>query len=262
MLLLCRPQVAAHVDDRQMHLLQAQGYTEQLLTVALLAAGAEAPVSTPDCPEPATEPSVPGSNPGAGAVGDTASVLLAAASCDAASTAVQSQSSSSPAAAAVPALQLPSRPATAATAASCTTRSQAHTDARCLASSLQLPADLLGWANWLPDEDLLNKLQHAWSQEPPAEDSSSNGISSEPASSSPSLQTDTAAAGSCVPGATSTCCSLTWGSVQAPELLLVNLEVLSRQLQEAAHYAAALPVLQLARLLALVVLKDQVGGCC
>lgn len=48
--------------------------------------------------------------------------------------------------------------------------------------------------------------------------------------------------------------------MQAPELLLANLRLLSEQLQAAGHQIEALPVLQLARLVALVSLGSEVSS--
>jgi hypothetical protein len=49
-------------------------------------------------------------------------------------------------------------------------------------------------------------------------------------------------------------------SMQAPELLLANLTLLSEQLQGAGRQIEALPVLQLARLVALVTLGSEVSS--
>jgi hypothetical protein len=51
---------------------------------------------------------------------------------------------------------------------------------------------------------------------------------------------------------------LSRSGMRAPELLLANLQVLSEQLQAVGRHAAALPVMQLARCVALVTLDSKV----
>jgi hypothetical protein len=48
----------------------------------------------------------------------------------------------------------------------------------------------------------------------------------------------------------------------APELLLSHLQLAAEGLADAGHHLAALPVLQLARLIALVAINSEVRACC
>jgi hypothetical protein len=147
-----------------------------------------------------------------------------------------------------------------------------------------LPASVLEWAVWQPDSELLQGLKEAAA----AADASAQTTrrSSQSANSRPSSVADgetsnkgvSSAAGShsitataqaaAASGVTKTETSSSGGAggvalgrsaMQAPELLMAHLQELSAQLQTAGHHVAALPVLQLARLVALVTLNSQVS---
>lgn len=230
-------QVAAGAESRQHHLLQAQAHAEQLLTGSLLAAGAEAP---PQAPQDAALDAVAGiatdSVPATSSCGDAAPVSGSAGAVPGIDAAAKQQPP-------VPALPLPflTRPGTAASAATATARSAAYTS-RGLAQTVQLPGCPLDYATWEPDAAIVARMQELAAAACASSSSSgSQGVAS--------------GVGDVV---------LSRSSMQAPELLLANLRLLSEQLQAAGRQIEALPVLQLAHLVALVTLGSDVSptvGC-
>jgi hypothetical protein len=195
----------------------------------------------------------------------------------------------------VPALNLPggSRPGTAA--ATGTSRSAALSSAllttRGVIRDRQLPGSVLEWAVWQPDSELLQKLREAAAAADASTHSarrssssansrpnsvaaggaSSKGVSTAAGSPGVTATAPAAAAAGGVTEAETSCGSpggvaLSRSTMQAPELLMAHLQVLSELLQAAGHHVAALPVLHLARLVALVPLNSQVRvlhrSCC
>lgn len=159
---------------------------------------------------------------------------------------------------AVPALPLPmlTRPGTSATAAAGTARSAMSS--RGIAKASQLPSSPLEWATWQPDAAVVEKLKELAAAADVSSIQSSAGSRSRPGS------VQTGAPGSSgmhdawgLSGA-QTGVALGKSCMQAPELLLANLRVLAEQLQAAGCHVAALPVLHLARLVALVTLGSEV----
>lgn len=266
------------MDDRQEHLLQAQACSEQLLTWSLLTAGAEPP------PEPVAASDLHNSDSAtlqSSAALPLAPITGSEAVVGTATAAAGATSQQAAAKGVVPPLVVPARPATAASAAASTRRSLAASEAtsRGIIAAQQLPGSELAWAFWRPTDELLTSMKAlaaaadaACSQGPAASTDDSKqaaerppgsaGASKEPRSAAQSGTGSTLAAGR--PSGLSAAVAgpdgvvLSRLSMQAPELLLANLQVLSEQLQAAGRHAAALPVMQLARCVALVTLDSKV----
>jgi hypothetical protein len=115
-----------------------------------------------------------------------------------------------------------------------------------LMASDELPSNLLGWAHWLPTPALLNAFASSYGSATISSPTHDDTASFQQTSHKP-----VSAAGSAK--------GLGSGAVQVPELLLAHLQLLSGSLQEAGQHLMALPVLQLARLLAQVALSGQVS---
>lgn len=105
----------------------------------------------------------------------------------------------------------------------------------------------LEWARWTPDPALIAGLQGTAA----AGDPSSHGQQSASAGRMAGLSGATAAS-----SATE---QLGLIALRVPELTMANLQWLAEELQSAGRHVAALPVLQLARLIATVTMRDQVG---
>jgi hypothetical protein len=114
-----------------------------------------------------------------------------------------------------------------------------------LVTSLQLPRQLLGWASWLPPDSVMTAMSTAAAQQ-------------HSSSTDPAVVGSQKASGTGSAGQSSSSLVLCSSAVLVPELLLAHLQVLAEQLAQSGHLLAALPVLHLARLVALVVLESQV----
>lgn len=114
-----------------------------------------------------------------------------------------------------------------------------------LAVSDVLPSQLLDWAHWQPTAALLVALAAASGK---FNNSNSSGYDT----LQPPQQLSTAARGA------GEAQGLGSAALQVPELLLAHLQLLAGSLRESGQHLQALPVLQLARLVATVALDSQV----
>jgi len=162
----------------------------------------------------------------------------------------------------VPTLDLLARPATAAMVASAVT-SDADRRMQGLVQGNKLPAGMLDWAVWLPTDGLVHQLSSPVSQ--PCDQPAVGTACLAPAVTSAATgRTDAHSAAPLGTAATGLVAAaagavLSRSCIPAPEMLLANLQVLAEQLQAAGCHAATLPVLQLARLVAVVTLNSQVS---
>lgn len=123
-----------------------------------------------------------------------------------------------------------------------------------LVESFELPGGLVGWAQWLPAAALTAALSAAFGKGS-SKSSRSRTASSMGAAPLPSgILTLGKEATAVAPEASSNGGS----AVHVPELLLANLQLLVDGLRDAGQHVAVLPVLQLARLVALTILGNQV----
>lgn len=246
-------QVTAATIDRREHLLLSQACAQQLLTSSLLAAGAEAPLILTGCDESAAAAvETVGESNASDSAADVQALQHRQQQVSAATNIKQQQQPL-----VVPALALPSRPATASTgSAGSTCRSgvsagAASSAAPCsLCKSKQLPGSVLAWAVWLPDDTVVQQLQSAAAAAAAAASGGAKGSVA---------NTATTAAAAVVADVAVASAGLSRVCMHTPELLLAHLRLLAEQLQASGYAAAALPVLQLARLVALVVLGSEVG---
>jgi hypothetical protein len=233
-------QAAATAPERLAHLLKAQHYAASMLTTSLTTAGAKGPQAAPsssaDSKEsPAAEAEL---QQPAESTTDTEGSLDA----DGQLAATQALSSTSPAASPAPAAP------TAAAAA-------ADEFDQGLAESDELPSQLLGWARWQPTPALLAALAAAAGRN----NHSNTGRTTHDTAGlvevpTPGPNTAVAGAGAGAAQGLGSC------ALQVPELLLANLQLLAGSLKEVGHHVAALPMLQLARLVALVALDSLVSA--
>lgn len=121
--------------------------------------------------------------------------------------------------------------------------SNTRTTAGGLVPSLQLPQNMLGWASWLPPDSVMTAMSTAAQQH----------SSRSPAAVGPQKQPGTSSLGN-----SNRSFALSRSALLVPELLLAHLQWLAEQMAQSGHLAASLPVLHLARLVALVVLESQV----
>eukprot|EP00775_Hariotina_reticulata_P008283 gene8283-8470_t len=121
--------------------------------------------------------------------------------------------------------------------------SNTRTTAGGLVPSLQLPQNLLGWASWVPPDAVMSAMLTAAQQH----------CSRSLAAVEPPKQPGTSSFGN-----SNWSFALSRSAVLVPELLLAHLQWLAEQMAQAGHLVASLPVLHLARLVALVVLESQV----
>lgn len=239
-------------------MLQAQECAQQILTQSLVVAGAEVALQPTQQDALLLEGSL-----GYASTGQQTSsqVSEGAASTAAMSSSGQADATGSVTApeqvpkAVVPTLDLLARPATAAKVASAMT-SDAERRLQGLVQGSTLPTGMLDWAVWLPTDSLLHQLS-----------SPASGPCNQPAAGTacPAPAPTSAVTGRADAHSTATLGTAAAGAVlsrsciPAPEMLLANLQVLSEQLQAAVCHVAALPVLQLARLVAVVTLNNQVS---
>jgi hypothetical protein len=233
-------QAAATAPERLAHLLKAQHYAASMLTTSLTTAGARSPQAVPrsssdskgsaaaeaELQQPAeTTPDAEGSSDADGQFATA-----------------QALSSTSPAASPAPVV------AAAAAAAGEVDQGLKESD--------ELPSQLLGWARWQPTPALLAALAAAAGRN----NHSTTGSTTHDTAGL--VEVPTAGPNTAVAGAGAGAAQgLGSCAVQVPELLLANLQLLAGSLKEAGQHVAALPVLQLARLVAQVALDSQVGAC-
>lgn len=224
-------QAAPTAPERLAHVMKAQHYAALMLTTSLTAAGARSPqsasITSDSAPAEArsqrsTEEAVAAASDAAGDRPPDAGGQLAA---------PQALSNTSTA--------VTSAPADTAAAAAAVEFTNG------LAVSDVLPSQLLDWAHWQPTAALLAALAAASGK---LNNSNSSGYDTLQAP--PQLSTAARGAGEAQ--------GLGSAALQVPELLLAHLQLLAGSLRESGQHLQALPVLQLARLVATVALNSQV----
>jgi hypothetical protein len=236
-------QAAPTASERLAHLLKAQRYAALILTTSLTAAGAQSPLVVPSSSSDGNETSPAAAQLQQSAAESTTDVERSPFA-DSQLAATQLLSSTSPAASPAPA-------DAGAESQPCTKE---------LSNIDELPTQLLGWACWQPQPALLAALAAAAGKDKRS-NSSGHGTATgqdtaqqqEPQTAGPTAAA-VASAGLCAAQGLGSC------ALQVPELLLSNLQLLAGSLKEAGQHLAALPVLQIARLVAQVALDSQVSA--
>lgn len=238
--------------------MQAQAFSQQLLTSSLLAAGAEA--ARPSSALHASTDTAGGADAGGGQLSRSPSNALAANGIISNSVGTAAASAAKQQLA-VPALALSTTadavvPGTAGTARSAATAATS----RGLSKAKQLPGTLLEWATSQPDPDIVEKLQGLAAAADANSTQGTAGSSSRPGSLPAGASPGSAANSAWGRAGSAGALGVTLGksSMRAPELLLASLMALCEQLRAAGRHAAALPVMQLARLVAVVTLHIEV----
>jgi hypothetical protein len=228
-------QAAATSPERLAHLLKAQHYAALMLTTSLNAAGARSPQAVPSssCDSKASA----AAEAELQQLADITADAEHSPDADGQLAAAHAPSSTGPSA----------QPAAVAAAA-------AVEIAQGLAESDELPSQVLGWARWQPTPALLAALAAAAGKDSSNSDTGSTKHHTEGLVAVQTAGLDVAVAGA---GAAQ---GLGSSALQVPELLLANLQLLAASLREAGQHIAALPVLQLARLVAQVALDSQVSA--
>jgi hypothetical protein len=227
-------QAAPTAADRLAHVLKAQHYATLTLATSLTAAGAKRPLVVPTGND---------TTPAEGALLQPTDSTVAAAS-GAAADGPQTVEMQHP-----PVPEAPSNTITSVTSAlSPAAAAAAVASAQGLITSDELPSQLLGWAHWQPTPTLLAALAAAAGTGVDSNSSKLDSAGLAQLHATARTAGEAKGLGSC--------------ALQVPELLLAHLQLLVGSLQESGQHLLALPVLQLARLVALLALDSQVKWDC